>query len=173
MNKSEKSKSPMKYNEYDIDIDRKPDFFNLCPIAKKEKKKQKLNNIKIYKSPFSYISSQSSNMYNAKKKTKNPKSVYTSKSKFKDENKNYYKIFFILLLKSIIINNKVLENFQKNDFESLYEECQKEQIPFNQYQEWLTNKINLNSNNDNKENYIEPTIIDSTIVDCFICSSMI
>ena len=168
----------MKYNEYDIDIDRKPDFFNLCPIAKMEKKKQKLNNIKIYKSPFSYISSQSSNMYNAKKKTKNPKSVYTSKSKFKDENKNYYKIFFILLLKSIIINNKVLENFQKNDFESLYEECQKEQIPFNQYQEWLTNKINLNSNNDNKENYIEPTIIDptiidSTIIDCFICSSMI
>ena len=156
----------MKYNEYDIDIDRKPDFFNLCPIAKKEKK-QKLNNIKIYKSPFSYI--YLLNLLIC---------IITSKSKFKDENKNYYKIFFFLLLKSIIINNKVLEYFQKNDFESLYEECQKEQIPFNQYQEWLTNKININSNIDNKENYIEPTIIDptiidSTIIDCFICSSMI
>ena len=32
----------MKYNEYNIDIDRKPDFFNLCPISKKEKKKTKI-----------------------------------------------------------------------------------------------------------------------------------
>ena len=32
----------MKYNEYDIDIDRKPDFFNLYPIAKKREKKTKI-----------------------------------------------------------------------------------------------------------------------------------
>ena len=167
--KSEKSIGPLKYNEYDMDIEKKSDIFNLCPLAKKEKKKLKLNNLKMFKSPISYISSQSSNLYNDKRKRNNAKSVYSYISKKKEEtDKNYYKIFFFLLLKSFIINNNILGSLQKNDFDSLYEECQKEKIPFNQYEEWIKNKMDVNSNN--KENNID---VDSTFIDCFICSSMI
>ena len=84
--------------------------------------------------------------------------------KNKENKKNSYKIFFFLLLKSIFINSDICEYFKTEDYESLYKECQNEKISFNKYQEWILNKFNL------KENNIH---IDSSIIDCFITSSLI
>ena len=174
-NNSEKSEKPIRNNDYDID--NKLNIFELCPISKKEKKDNdslKRNNLKVYKSPFSLLSSPQSSQLNNVKKEKNALSVYTGKSKKKD-NKNDYKIFFFLLLKSIIINYNISECFQKNDFDLLYKECQNEKIDFNQYQDWIMNKLNLNKNEKENENEIEKNnyYIDSTFIDSFICSSMI
>ena len=163
--KSNYNKSLNKYNEYDMDVDNNHDLFILCPIKKNDKNKKGSNNIKTYKSPISH-SSQSSIPISITKK-RNTQSVYTGKIKKNSNNKKYYKIFFFLLLKSIILNNNILEHFQKNDFETLFEECQKEEVPFNQYQEWIINKIYLNDNCKNN------TYVDSSIIDCFICSSII
>ena len=158
-----------RYNKYDIDFDRKPDLFLLCPINKKAKSKKKGRyNIKLYKSPIS-SSSQSSKPISFMKRA-NAQSVYTGKIKKKDTNKNYYKIYFFLLLKSIFINNNILDFLQKKDFEYLFNECQKEEVPFNLYQEWIINKMNLNNETDNTKN---DYYIDSSYVDCFICSSII
>ena len=172
-NKSEKSEKPIKYSDYDMDFDNKPNIFSLCPISKKDKKDNaslKRNNLKVYKSPFSLLSSPQSSKLNNTKKDKNAKSVYAGKSKIKDS-KNEYQIFFFLLLKSIIINYNISEYFQKKDFALLFKECQNEKIEFNQYQEWILNKLNLNE----KENKIEKNhyYIDSNFIDSFICSSMI
>ena len=81
--------------------------------------------------------------------------------------KNYYKIFFFLLLKAIIINRNIKEFFKHNDFDLLYEECQNLRIPFNQYEEWIINKFKLNGDKRDKNLY------DTVINDCFICSSLI
>ena len=161
--KSNNSNNPPYYNEYDMDIN-KNSIINLCPISK-QYKKQKLNNIKIYKSPVSYSSSQTNSIINMGKK-KNAKSVYTSKIKKKDL-KNSYRIFFFLLLRSIIINYEILQNFQKSDFQNLFEECEKEKIPFNQYYNWIIKRININENDKNKYED-EPSIIDG-----FICTTLI
>ena len=158
-----------------MDIDNKHNIFSLCPISKKEKKDYeslKRNNLKVYKSPFSLLSSPQSSKLNNIKKGKNAKSVYTGKSKKKD-NKNDYKIFFFLLLKSITINYNISECFQKNDFNFLFKECQNEKIEFNQYQEWIMNKLNLNKNDKVNETEKNNYYIDSTFIDSFICSSMI
>ena len=158
-----------------MDIDNKHNIFSLCPISKKEKKDYeslKRNNLKVYKSPFSLLSSPQSSKLNNIKKGKNAKSVYTGKSKKKD-NKNDYKIFFFLLLKSITINYNISECFQKNDFNFLFKECQNEKIEFNQYQEWIMNKLNLNKNDKVNENEKNNYYIDSSFIDSFICSSMI
>ena len=98
-----------------MDIDNKPNIFSLCPISKKDKKESaslKRNNLKVYKSPFSLLSSPRSSKLNNIKKRKYANSVYTGKIKKKDS-KNDYQIFFSLLLKSIIINYNISECFQK------------------------------------------------------------
>ena len=163
-NKLNNSKNPPIFKEYDIDIN-KSSLLNLCPISK-QYQKQKLNNIKIYTSPFSYSSSQSNSIINMTKK-KNAKSVYTSKIK-KKELINCYKIFFFLLLKSLIINYDILQTFQKKDFKNLFEECQNEKIPFNKYYDWIINRININKKN-NDYDYGE----ESSIINSFICTSLI
>ena len=161
--KSERSDSVKRYNDYDIDaeIDMGPNFLNLCPIKKLDKKKYKKEknsvNNNIYKSPFS--KSQNS-LIIKNKKYKNAKSVINSGNNF---SKNYNKIFFFLLLKAIIINRNIKEFYKKHDFDILYEECQNDRIPFNLYEEWIMNKFKINDNN----------AINSIINDCFICSSII
>ena len=112
------------------------------------------------------------------KKKKNSKSVKSIKRIDKDKDKkeilpDKYKIFFCLLLKSIIMNNKIIEYFKNSDYENLYEECKKEKIPFNQFQEWILNKINLNEKNDDDKNIDSYYYDDSNINNCFICTSMI
>ena len=179
--KSIYSKSPKSIKKHkNLDIEKKSNLFILCPMNKMEDKKKKLNNIKIYKSPSSHISrsSYASKNMTAKKK-RNAKSVKSIKIiKDKDNDKKEIipdnnKIFFYLLLKSIIMNNKIIEYFKKSDYEYLYEECKKEKIPFNQFQEWILNKINLNEKN-NDDNYIDYYYYDdSNINNCFICTSMI
>ena len=179
--KSIYSKSPKSIKKHkNLDIEKKSNLFILCPMNKMEDKKKKLNNIKIYKSPSSHISrsSYASKNMTAKKK-RNAKSVKNIKIiKDKDNDKKEIipdnnKIFFYLLLKSIIMNNKIIEYFKKSDYEYLYEECKKEEIPFNQFQEWILNKINLNEKN-NDDNYIDYYYYDdSNINNCFICTSMI
>ena len=169
-NKSDNSsKSIKRYNEYDIDaeIDTRPNFLMLCPIKKGEKKKYKherSNNL-AYKNPFSFLSPTKSQSSLVKtKKQKNAKSVINDG---KNSSKNYYKIFFFLLLKSIIINKNIKEFYKKNDFDLLYEECEKRRIPFNKYEEWIINKFKLNGNENEKN------LFDSLVNDCFICSSII
>jgi hypothetical protein len=178
--KSINSKSPKSIKKHkNLNIEKKSNLFILCPMSKMEDKKKKLNNLKIYKSPFSHISCSSytsKNMY-AKKK-KNSKSVKSIKRIDKDKDKkeifpDKYKIFFCLLLKSIIMNNKIIEYFKNSDYENLYEECKKEEIPFNQYQEWILNKINLNDKNNDDNNIDSYYYDDSNINNCFICTSMI
>ena len=181
-------KSIKKKNNNNLNTEKISNLFMLCPMSKMESKKKKLNNLKIYKSPFSYISCSSYSSKNISiKKKKNAKSVksikniYKSKEKEKDINKDkdikdispdYNKIYFYLLLKSIIMNNKIIEYFKNSDYEYLYEECQKEEIPFNQFQEWILNKINLNEKYN--DNYIDNYYYDdSNINNCFICTSMI
>ena len=161
---SEHSDSAKKYNDYDIDaeVETSPNFLKLCPIKTLDKKKYKheRNNMHIYKSPFS--KSQKSPI--KIKKNKNAKSVINGGHNF---SKNYNKIFFFLLLKSIIINRNIKEFFKKNDFDTLYEECENGRIPFNLYEEWIINKFHLNDKEaDNK-------YMDTIINDCFICSSLI
>ena len=189
--KSINNKSPKSIKKHkNLDIEKKSNLFILCPMSKMEDKKKKLNNLKIYKSPFSYISISSYASKNmAAKKKKNAKSVKSikkfykdkdedkEKEKEKDEKKEIlpdnYKIFFYLLLKSIIMNNKIIEYFKNSDYEYLYEECKKEEIPFNQFQEWILNKINLNEKNYD-DSYIDNYYYDdSNINNCFICTSMI
>jgi hypothetical protein len=179
-------KSPKSIKKHkNLDIEKKSNLFILCPMSKMEDKKIKLNNLKIYKSPFSYISCSSyasKNMPAKKRKNaksvKNLKSIYKENEKEKDKDKkeilpDNYKIFFYLLLKSIIMNNKIIEYFKNSDYEYLYEECKKEEIPFNQFQEWILNKINLNEKNYD-DNYIDSYYYDdSNINNCFICTSMI
>jgi len=185
--KSIYSKSPKSIkNQKNFDIEKKSNLFILCPMSKMKEKKEKLNNLKIYKSPFSHIScsSYSSRNINAKRK-KNAKSVKSIKiiNKEKEDkddyndkkeiNQDYNKIYFYLLLKSIIMNNKLIEYFKKSDYEYLYDECQKEEIPFNQFQDWILNKIDLKDQNYN-DNYIDSYYYDdSNINNCFICTSMI
>lgn len=187
-------KSIKKKNNNNLNTEKISNLFMLCPMSKMESKKKKLNNLKIYKSPFSYISCSSYSSKNISiKKKKNAKSVksikniYKSKDKDKDKEKDkdinkdrdikvvspdYNKIYFYLLLKSIIMNNKIIEYFKNSDYEYLYEECQKEEIPFNQFQEWILNKINLNEKYN--DNYIDNYYYDdSNINNCFICTSMI
>ena len=168
--KSENSGSVKRYNDYDIDyeVGTSPNFLMLCPIKKLDKKvyKHERNNLHLYKSPFLNVAqskSQSSLVKN--KKDKNAKSVVNGGNNF---SKNYYKIFFFLLLKSIIINRNIKEFFKKNDFDSLFEECEKGRIPFNQYEEWIINKFKLNG-----DEYSDKLYMDNMINDCFICSSMI
>ena len=167
---SEYSGSIKRYNDYDIDaeINTSPNFLMLCPIKKLDKKiyKHERNNIHIYKSPFSFIGqSKSQTSLVKEKKNKNAKSVINGGNNF---SKNYYKIFFFLLLKSIIINRNIKEFFKKNDFDSLFEECQNGRIPFNQYEEWIINKFKLNGDECD-----EKLSINNMINDCFICSSII
>ena len=162
-NKSGKSPKIQKYNEYDIDVERDKkaqNILSLCPINQFEYKK--LNHVKNVKSNFSILSSPKSSIVDKTKKHGRTKSLYTMKNK--ENKKNSYKIFFFLLLKSIFINCDICEYFKKEDYESLYKECQNEKISFNKYQEWILNKFNL------KENNIH---IDSSIIDCFITSSLI
>ena len=186
--KSIYNKSPKSIKKHkNLDIEKKSNLFILCPMSKMEDKKKKLNNLKIYKSPFSYISCSSyasKNMPAKKRKNaksvKNLKSIYKEKENDKEKDKDKkdifsdnYKIFFYLLLKSIIMNNKIIENFKNSDYEYLYEECKKEEIPFNQFHEWILNKINLNEKNYD-DNYIDSYYYDdSNINNCFICTSMI
>ena len=160
------SRSIKRYNEYDVDndIEISPNFLMLCPIKKQEKKKkghQKSN--KIYESPFSNIPKTKSYSSLVKNKKKNAQSVINGGNR----HKNYYKIYFFLLLKSIIINKNIREFFKKNDFDSLYEECEKGRIPFNQYEEWIINKFRLDG--DKNEKYLYNSVIN----DCFISSSII
>ena len=161
--KSERSDSVKRYNDYDIDaeIDMGPNFLNLCPIKKLDKKKYKKEknsaNNNIYKSPFS---KSHNSLIIKNKKYKNAKSVINGGNNF---SKNYNKIFFFLLLKAIIINRNIKEFYKKHDFDILYEECQNDRIPFNLYEEWIMNKFKINDNN----------AINSIINDCFICSSII
>ena len=188
--KSINNKSPKSIKKHkNLDIEKKSNLFILCPMSKMEDKKKKLNNLKIYKSPFSYISISSYASKNmAAKKKKNAKSVKSIKKFYKDKDEDKekekekdkkeilpdnYKIFFYLLLKSIIMNNKIIEYFKNSDYEYLYEECKKEEIPFNQFQEWILNKINLNEKNYD-DSYIDNYYYDdSNINNCFICTSMI
>ena len=126
---------------------------------------QRSKNLKTYKNPFALFSptkSQASLRKNRKKK--NAQSVINGG---KNSTKSYYKIFFFLLLKAIIINKNIKEFFKKYDFDSLYEECEKGRIPFNQYEEWIINKFKLNEDKNDKSLY------DEIINDCFICTSMI
>ena len=139
----------------------------LCPIKKLDKKiyKHERNNLHIYKTPFLNIAQSKSQSSLSKNKNKNAKSVINGGNNF---SKNYNKIFFFLLLKSIIINRNIKEFFKKNDFDSLFEECEKGRIPFNQYEEWIINKFKLNGDESS-----DKLFMDNMINDCFICSSMI
>ena len=145
----------------------------LCPLNKNQSKKNKheRNNIHLYKSPFSYISSsmsQSPKTYkNRKKKYRKHVNNYASDKNI-IFNTNYNKIFFILLLKSIIINRNIKQLFKKNDFDSLFEECENDLIPYNEYENWLINKFKLNEDDEALKNYT-----NSIVNDCFICSSII
>jgi len=164
------SRSIKRYNEYDIDadIETSPNFLMLCPMKKPGKNKkthERSNNLRIYKSPLSLISPPKSQTSLSKnKKNKNAKSVINGGKNFE---KNYYKIFFFLLLKSIIINRNIKEFFKKNDFDTLFEECEKRRIPFNQYEQWIIDKFKLDGDKNEKILY------DGIINDCFICSSFI
>jgi len=166
---SEYSGSVKRYNDYDIDVEveTSPNFLMLCPIKKLDKKiyKHERNNLHIYKTPFLNIAQSKSQSSLSKNKNKNAKSVINGGNNF---SKNYYKIFFFLLLKSIIINRNIKEFFKKNDFDSLFEECEKGRIPFNQYEEWIINKFKLNGDESS-----DKLFMDNMINDCFICSSMI
>ena len=161
------SKSIKRYNEYDIDAenDTSPNFLMLCPINQGEKKKYKHEKTKhlSFKSPFSLISpSKSQTSLTKNKKKKNAKSLMNE-----GINQSYYKIFFFLLLRSIIINRDMKEFFKKYDFDLLYEECENRRIPFHKYEEWIIDKFKLNGDKNNKILY------DGIINDCFICSSLI
>ena len=157
-NKLENKINPSK-NQCDNEMMK--NFLTLCPINpinQKENNNKKINNLKSHIKQISFLSSQSSQLNDIKKR-KNAKSVHNRSIQKKDLKKSY-KIFFFLLLKSITINYNIEEHFQKKDFESLFEECQNENIPFYCYLEWIQNKINIFN-------------VDSLINDCFICSSMI
>ena len=164
------SKSIKRYNDYDIDADNEtsPNFLMFCPMKKPGKTKkthERSNNLRIYKSPFSIISPSKSQSSIAKnKKNKNARSEINGGKSFE---KNYYKIFFFLLLKSIIINRNIKEFFKKNDFDTLFEECTKRRIPFNKYEDWIVDKFKLDGDKNEKILY------DGIINDCFICSSFI
>ena len=168
-NKSGIGKFP-KHNEYDIDAEaeiedivKKPNLLTLCPINQIEYNK---NNVNI-KNHFSILSSPKSSFLYQHKKIISSNSVDKMKN---NRNRNAFKIFFFLLLRSIIINYDILKYFQKDDYEALYKECQKENIPFNEFQEWILKKIKINEFSENITNNI---YVDSTFIDCFISSSMI
>jgi hypothetical protein len=168
---SEHSDSGKRFNnDYDIDAENEigSNFLKLCPIKKLDKKKYKheRNNLHIYKSPFSKSQISIKKINKNKSKTKNAKSVINGGEN--KMSKNYNKIFFFLLLRSIIINRNIKEFFKNNDFDVLFEEVQNARIPFNLYEDYIINKFHLNENANDNSKYI-----DSIINDCFICSSII
>ena len=173
-NNSEKSYSIKRCNDYDIDnenyndSEQKPSLLMLCPINKNKKKSK--NNIHIYKSPFSCISSSISQspMTQKNKKIKKRRNFDKYGSDTNIFSTNYNKIFFILLLKSIIINKNLKHIFKKSDFEMLFKECEHELIPYNEYENWLINKFKLYEDDEAIKQY-ENSIVN----DCFICSSII
>lgn len=173
-NNSEKSYSIKRCNDYDIDnenyndSEQKPSLLMLCPINKNKKKSK--NNIHIYKSPFSCISSSISQspMTQKNKKIKKRRNFDKYGSDTNIFSTNYNKIFFILLLKSIIINKNLKHIFKKSDFEMLFKECEHELIPYNKYENWLINKFKLYEDDEAIKQY-ENSIVN----DCFICSSII
>ena len=175
-NKSNYSSSFRRYNEYDIDadIDEGPKILKLCPIKKKNiKTKHERNVIHIYNTPFSFMAHTKSESISKSqspltKKIKNESAK--SENNLGNLNKSYYKIFFFLLLKSIIINKKIKEFFKKNDFDALFDECERGRIPFNKYEDWINNKFNLNGNTNDKNLEL---YMNEMVNDCFICSSMI
>ena len=156
-------------NDYDIDAENEigSNFLMLCPIKKLDKKKYKHERSKcIYKSPFSKSQISIKKINKNQSKNKNAKSVINGGGN--NMSKNYNKIFFFLLLKSIIINRNIKEFFKNNDFDALFEEVQKARIPFNLYEDYIINKFHLNENANDNSKYM-----DSIINDCFICSSII
>ena len=167
-NKSGISKPP-RHNEYDIDAEeeiedncKKPNLLTLCPINQIE-----YNNNESIKNHFSILSSPKSSIIHRHKKNSSSNSVGILKN---NRNRNTFKTFFFLLLRSIIINYDILKYFQKDDYEALYKECQNENIPFNEFQEWIFKKFKINDfSENNTNNYYE----DPTFIDCFISSSMI
>ena len=175
-NKSDCSNSFRRYNEYDIDadVDEGPNILKLCPIKKKNiKTKHERNVMHIYNTPFSFMGHTKSESISKSqspltKKIKNESAK--SENNLGNLNKSYYKIFFFLLLKSIIINKKIKEFFKKNDFDALFDECERGRIPFNKYEDWINNKFNLNGNTNDKNLEL---YMNEMVNDCFICSSMI
>lgn len=57
--------------------------------------------------------------------------------------RNDYKQFFILLFRSMILNTDNIEPFLKINPDQLYEECKKDKIPYNKYENFIKKAVEM------------------------------